>query len=297
MFFVIRHPIITQLAAPWDRRCAEPQPCKPRYFHQVLSSWAPACPSLPFKHSLSQRVFCLLFPQYSLPSLPGPLRASPPTYIGQLKDLCIKQKLPPARDSPDRRAQFANYLSVCHGWTEKGRTVRGRVWGAAEALCWVVQYSSWNSESGVQNPLLNDGRYRGWKRQEARVLSHSIGTEEGAMKPTPPPPPQAHGAKHTPPSLSERTERTQWPSHQLPSAGANKLRTVNQGWNPSARKAKERLFFWEGPRMPPASESAFQADVWKAGSSVPATEGKNMYLLYIVRLLQKLFISQNHSAK
>ena len=49
--------------------------------------------------------------------------------------------------------------------------------------------------------------------------------------------------------------------------------------------------------MLPASESAFQADVRKAGSSVPATEGKNMYLLYIVGLLQKLFISQNHSAK
>ena len=185
MVFVIKHPIITQLATRWDRQwCAEPQPCKPRYFHQVLSSWAPACPSLPFKHSLSQRAFCLLFPQHSLPSLPRRLREPPRIDTGLLKDLRIKQELLPAPDSPDRRTQSVNYLSVCHGWTEKGRTVRGGVGRGEEALCWVVQYLSWNSESGVQNPLLNDGQYRGWKRQEARVLNHSIRTEEGAMKPT-----------------------------------------------------------------------------------------------------------------
>lgn len=297
MVFVIKHPIITQLATRWDRQwCAEPQPCKPRYFHQVLSSWAPACPSLPFKHSLSQRAFCLLFPQHSLPSLPRRLREPPRIDTGLLKDLRIKQELLPAPDSPDRRTQSVNYLSVCHGWTEKGRTVRGGVGGGGGGALlggavlvlkfwircpkspvewWAVQRVKKTRGQGFES--LNSDRRGGHEAHHHH--------------------PKRTGRNTPPHSLSERTERTQWPSHQLPSAGANKLHTVNQGWNPSARKAKERLFFWEGPRMLPASESAFQAYVRKAGSSVPATEGKNMYLLYIVGLLQKLFISQNHSAK
>jgi hypothetical protein len=47
-----------------------------------------------------------------------------------------------------------------------------------------------------------------------------------------------------------------------------------------------------------AWESAFQGKGLESRDTVLASEGKNMYLLYSVDLLlQKLFISQNHSTK
>lgn len=65
--------------------CSEPQPCKSKYFHQVLSSWAPYCPSLPFKHSPPKSIL-FAFPKALCPLL-GPLRAPPPKSTELLKDL------------------------------------------------------------------------------------------------------------------------------------------------------------------------------------------------------------------
>lgn len=123
------------------------------------------------------------------------------------------------------------------------------------------------------------------EKERCKSFDQFIQTEGGHVNPTTTTTSTREATPSRPLSL-----RGQNGHHDL-HTGANKLSTVNQGWNPVPGKQTRGVSSVKSP------ESALRGKCLQGGKLHVGNRRKNMYLLHIVRLLLKLFISQNHSAK